>query len=215
MSPSEKSPAVVKALDDILAGRRPEVSSFDEELAAALERIADKLEYLSREIADLSPSDEVTSLVKEEVFNNVLWREFNRALRYGKPMSMALVEIDGFDELRAEQGTAAAMDLLQHIASIVLQMIRETDLAARYGDDRLAVIMPETAKQGALDLGHRLRKSVEEGVGGTQGDSGEVTVSVGISSVPSDRVKTAPDLVEQASAALDRAKQRGRSQVSD
>ncbi len=207
--------ALVKALNDILEGRRPDdLSVFDDEVAAALDRVADRMEYLSREIAEMSPSDEMTSLAKEEVFNNVLWREFNRALRYGKPMSVALVEIDGFEELAGKHGRAAANELMQDAASVLLQMVRETDLAARYGDDRLAVIMPETSAQGAMDFGQRLRKLIGESAAGANLGMGRVTVSVGVATAPTAEVKTAPDLVERAAHALDRAKEGGRNKVA-
>jgi len=205
--PAAGRDVLVTAVDETLEGGRPDVSTLDPEVAAALERVADKLDYLAREIAELSPSDELTSLAKEEVFNNVLWREFNRALRYKAPVSVALIDIDDYERLRSQRGPAAADELVRRVASVILQVVRETDLAARYGEERFAVIMPETGRQGALDFRQRLARAVEEGLAKSNGGSAEITVSIGVASLPAEDIRTAPELVESAAAALERARQ--------
>ena len=154
----------------------------------------------------MSPSDELTSLAKEDVFNNVLWREFNRALRYKGSVSVALVEVGAFDQYKEKHGGEAAEQVVREVASVMLQMVRETDLAARYGRDTFAVIMPETGAQGAGEFAQRLRAAVIDALSKKAGDGAEVKVSVGFASVPSDDIKTAPELVEKAALSLENAK---------
>ena len=197
--------AVADAVDAILDGRTPDTSGLDAGPAQAIARMTDRFKMLSSEIAEMSPSDELTSLAKEEVFNNVLWREFSRAARYKTAMSVALVEIAGFQEFSTRHGRGAAEEITRHVASVILQMIRETDLAARYGENTFAVIMPETGRQGAGEFAQRLDKALRESEFKANGGPVPLGVLVGVASVPSDDVKTAPDLVERAASALSSA----------
>jgi diguanylate cyclase (GGDEF)-like protein len=203
--------AVASAIDSILEGETPDVSTLDPRLASALNDVAGRMESLNVELAEMSPSDELTSLAKEGVFNNVLWREFNRAQRYNEPMSLVMLEVERIEEIAGERGQKEKDAILKRVASVILQMVRETDLAARDGEDRFAVIMPQTAEKGALEFSQRLSKSIEEGGAGADGGEAAVTVAMGAASIPGEGVKTAPDLVTKASAALGRARSAGRT----
>jgi diguanylate cyclase (GGDEF)-like protein len=193
--------SIIGAMDQAVDGAKPDLSRLSPSAGAAVTRVADRLDAFTREIAELSPSDELTSLAKEEVFNNVLWREFNRALRYKGDLSLVLIEIEGLDEFRAARGQHAAGELARHVASVVLQTVRESDLAARYGET-FAVIMPETGQQGAADFSQRVRGAASEGDFKVNGDPVTVTLAIGAASVPNAEIKTAPNLVEKAAAAL-------------
>ncbi len=200
---------IVAILKEILDGRRPDMGGVDATLRGSLEEVADRLEGLAGELSELSPSDELTSLAKETVFNNVLWREFNRAQRYKEPLSLVLLEVDDFPRIEKSAGRETADKVLREVAGIVLQVIRETDLAARYGDDRFAVVMPQTALEGATGFIQRLRRAVEEEGISADGIAGSACISAGAATVPADGVNTAPDLVARASAALEAAKAAG------
>lgn len=193
---------VAKHLESVLDGGRPDPESMDEKVRGPLLALADKLENLSSDLVELSPSDELTSLAKEAVFNNVLWREFNRAQRYGEPMSVVLLETVDLRETVEKQGADEGDRLLKRVASVILQMVRESDLAARYGEDRFAIIMPQTGAQGALEFAHRFRKAMESGAADGDGQGGAPVVALGAASVPNEEIKTAPDLVARASRAL-------------
>lgn len=199
---AEADAATIKAIDRVLEGDAFDAASLPEDMAEAIQRVKDQMDLLNSEISDMSPSDAVTSLAKEEVFNNVLWREFSRATRYKTSMSLALVEIEGFGDIAARKGREAAEELTRHVASVILQMVRETDLAARYGEDTFAVIMPETGQQGAQEFAQRLSRAVRDTEFRVNGGGTKVEVLVGVASVPSESVKTAPELVEQAATAL-------------
>ncbi len=190
---------LAKLLDDMVDGQPVDPADLPEELAEPLRRLSARLEVLNDELDDLSPRDRLTSLAKEDVFNNVLWREFNRSQRYGEPMSVALLEIRDFDQIRRE-GEERADEVLKSVASVVLRMVRETDLAARYGDERLAVIMPGTAYEGAREFAQRFHRELEESAPGAP--SAGLSVAIGVASLPEEGTKTAPELVKKAAAAL-------------
>ena len=197
---------VVKLISAALEGQAPDLTGLPGPLAAAITEVAERIEALTSEVSDLSPRDELTSLAKESVFNNVLWREFNRAERYKEPLSLVLLEVDDFEKFAGDRGRAEADKLLRQVASVILQVIRETDLAARYGDDRFVVVMPQTGLEGAREFIGRLRKAIEAGDGDMNGGSARPRVSAGAASVPGEGVRTAPDLVSRAATALDLAK---------
>jgi len=204
----DKAQGAANAIDKALDGEEPDTSGLDPMVAEAVKRVAGRVDGLLREIVELSPSDELTSLAKEEVFNNVLWREFTRATRYGKPLSVALVEIEVFEGADRQHGSQAGREVTRHVASVILQMVRETDLAAKYGEDRFAVIMPETGQEGAMEFAGRLSRAVREGEFKADGGTVNLGVTVGVASVPSQDIKTAPDLVKKAAAALSNTKER-------
>ena len=192
---------IAAALQNMVDSQPVDSEKLPEELAEPLSRLSARLDVLSDELDELSPRDQLTSLAKEEVFNNVLWREFNRSERYGEPMSVALLAIQNFDGIKSGAGEDAADNILKEVASVVLRMVRETDLAARYGDDRLAVIMPGTGRKGASDFAQRFQKELEESDLVVTGMP-RVKVAVGVASLPEEGTKTAPELVKKAAADL-------------
>lgn len=207
---SGKGPAdsdqAAKLITAVLDGEKPDLSGLDPALKEALADVSERIEGLSMEITELSPSDDLTSLAKENVFNNVLWREYNRSDRYKEPMSVVLAEVDQYERIVEKHGAGEGDRLLKHVASILLQIVRETDLAARYGQERFAIIMPQTAEKGALEFAERLRKAVEEGRLDINGGSTAISVAIGVASVPGEGIRTAPDLVDKAAKALNDAK---------
>lgn len=206
---SQSKAAVPGGLEDLIqriargGGEAVDLSSVPSELAGSLDEVSSRMRQMAEEIDELSPRDELTSLAKEGVFNNVLWREFNRAQRYSEPLSLALVRVGGLGDLRAGDGPQAADDVLKNIASLVLQMVRDTDLAARYGSDHLAIIMPGTDAKGAGEFCARFRRLLGESPIEPPGASQRVEVALGVASMPEEGIKMAPQIVERAAAALE------------
>ena len=198
----EVSPEVIEAVKEIAGEGMADLSGLAPEIREPLSAVMDRMDILAAEVAEISPRDSLTSLAKEDVFNNVLWREFSRAERYGEPMSVALMEVGGLSALRKEKGDDEADRTLKNAASIVLQMIRETDLASRYGDDRIAIVMPATDSKGGGEFVQRLLKAVADAGHGEDGLSPDVSVAAGAATVPEEGVETAPDLVQRASKSL-------------
>lgn len=192
---------MARILRNMVESQPADLAGLPPELAEPLSRLSARLEVLNDELDELSPRDQLTSLAKEDVFNNVLWREFNRSERYNEPMSVALLSVEDFDNIRETRGAAAANELIREVASLVLRMVRETDLAARYGDDRLAVIMPGTGSEGAREFAERFKKELDESDLSATGVAAP-KVTVGVASLPEEGTKTAPELVKKAAAAL-------------
>jgi diguanylate cyclase (GGDEF)-like protein len=120
------------------------------------------------------------------------------------------LDIDRFKEYNDTFGHLAGDAVLRSVGSILARKVRATDFAARYGGEELAVILPDTDSNGALELAERLRKAVES----APWTDRSITVSVGVASL-GDRVESAKDLLDAADRALYRSKERGRNLVTN
>jgi diguanylate cyclase (GGDEF)-like protein len=162
---------------------------------------------------NLATIDGLTGLVVHRHFQAKMEEEFRRAKRYGKHLSYLMTDIDHFKKFNDTWGHQIGDMVLREVAKCVRASVRDTDVAARYGGEEFAVILPETELEGALQFAERLRQKVEEArFAGPKGDL-KVTVSVGVSSIPTHQVETALEMIKLADDALYIAKDNGRNRV--
>jgi diguanylate cyclase (GGDEF)-like protein len=102
--------------------------------------------------------------------------------------------------------------VLKHVAETLLDGIRGVDLCARYGGEELAVLLPRTGLQGAVELAERLRAMVESRPLALSGRNIRVTASFGVASFPTPAPNPTA-LLSSADSALYRAKEAGRNRV--
>ena len=152
---------------------------------------------LIRDLRELSMTDELTGLPNRRRWDDELSRELGRARRYGKCMSLAMLDLDGFKDYNDSHGHPAGDALLRAVAGAWAGPVRTTDLLARLGGDEFAVILPDCAPAEALDVIGRLRDSTPA----------PVTCCAGI--VVSDGSDEAEGLLARADSALYRAKRSG------
>jgi diguanylate cyclase (GGDEF)-like protein len=181
-----------------------------EETERRLRREQEMLAQANRQLAELAASDALTGLRNRGAFEERLEEEVERARRHGRPLSLLLLDIDRFKEYNDTFGHLAGDAVLRSVGSILARKVRATDFAARYGGEELAVILPDTDSNGALELAERLRKAVES----APWTDRSITVSVGVASL-GDRVESAKDLLDAADRALYRSKERGRNLVTN
>jgi len=154
--------------------------------------------------------DPLTGLANHGHFWSTLTREWKRAERYGRGLSVAMVDIDHFKRFNDSRGHLAGDEVLIAVARSLEEGARTTDRVARYGGDEFAVILPETARQGAAAFGDKVRESISRQGHGSNRDM--ITVSVGLASYPGSA--TSPEeLVRAADMDLYRAKAEGRNRV--
>lgn len=161
----------------------------------------------------LSITDGLTKLHNHRFFQDELARAFEESQRYGRPLSLAMMDIDFFKKINDTYGHAVGDDVLKRSADLYKHSVRSTDLVARYGGEEFAVMMPETELQDAITLAEKLRHLVEETPLETQAGPVSATISVGVASVPLSRVHSPKDLIVAADRALYRAKKSGRNRV--
>lgn len=161
----------------------------------------------------LSITDGLTKLHNHRYFQDELARAFEESQRYGRPLSLAMIDIDFFKKVNDTYGHAAGDDVLKAAAALYRSSVRSTDLVARYGGEEFAVMMPETELADGITFAEKIRQMVEETTFDTQAGPLQATVSIGVASVPRSRIHSAKELIVAADKALYRAKRGGRNQV--
>jgi len=155
--------------------------------------------------------DRLTLLYNRRYFDDALSREAERARRYNQPLCLLLLDIDFFKKVNDVHGHPKGDQVLTEIASIISDNIRMIDIAARYGGEEVAVILPETELDNALTAAEKLREAVESNSPLRTGL--EITVSIGVSAfIPGDNAQK--ELIARTDAALYQAKDKGRNRVA-
>jgi two-component system, cell cycle response regulator len=160
----------------------------------------------------LASVDSLTGLNNRGIFNLEIQREFERARRYGRELTLVMFDIDNFKKFNDTYGHKVGDDVLRHVGKITLQNCRSNDIATRYGGEEFAVILPETPMERALIQAERLRKSILAYPMPTGETAISVTVSVGLAMLEPEMTDPL-ELIDSADRALYRAKESGRNQV--
>ncbi len=167
----------------------------------------------NRKLEMLAITDGLTGLYNHRYLQDELVRAFDESLRYQRPLSLAIVDIDFFKKVNDTYGHAVGDEVLKDVSRLFGESIRTSDLAARYGGEEFAVIMPETDIDEAGAFAEKIRSLIEGTMFHTQGGDVKVTVSIGLGTVPHSRIHTPKELIVAADKALYRAKRGGRNQV--
>jgi diguanylate cyclase (GGDEF)-like protein len=161
--------------------------------------------------------ESLTGLFRREAILEQLERELERAVRYGRPLSLAMADLDFFKGINDRFGHLAGDTLLKEIAHIAAQGIRSTDLIGRYGGEEFIIVLPETEMTGAVRVAEKIRDLVERtAVPMDDGSCAGVTISIGLAELPhrpGEERMTARDLIAAADRSLYRAKHEGRNRV--
>jgi len=161
----------------------------------------------------LSITDGLTKLHNHRYFQDELARAFEESQRYQRPLSLAMIDIDFFKKINDTYGHAVGDDVLKRTAALYRESVRSTDLVARYGGEEFAVMMPETELVDGITFAEKIRTLIESTPLETQAGPVNVTVSIGVASVPQSRIHSAKELIIAADKALYRAKRNGRNQI--
>jgi diguanylate cyclase (GGDEF)-like protein len=163
----------------------------------------------NRRLEEMSLTDDMTGLRNRRAFDRELQARFDTARRYGRPLSIAMVDVDYFKSINDTLGHSAGDAVLRWIGSVLTRATRRTDFAARIGGEEFAVILPETGLFEALQFGEKLRANVASAP--IEGNA--TTISVGVATMPLSQFETAEEFLFAADAALYRAKEGGRNRV--
>ena len=162
-------------------------------------------------INELSITDELTGLYNRRKMDEVLESEFNKAKRYGSSLSVMILDIDHFKQVNDFYGHKVGDIILSHIGYILRRNIRNIDIATRYGGEEFVVILPQTDFNGAV-LSAKKLKNLIRSQRFTQ-VTGEVTISIGIATMPDERINSIDDILKIADDFLYEAKNSGRNRI--
>jgi diguanylate cyclase (GGDEF)-like protein len=184
-----------------------EINSFATRLDAAYK----ELESTNARLKETSFKDEVTGLYNRRFFSLRLEEELSRYRRFNHPVSVVLLDLDGFKSVNDSLGHAVGDDTLRDVAQILMKHSRGINVVSRYGGDEFAVLLVETSKAGARLYADRIREVVAK----YPFSHGKIlTASFGVASLPDDEAATAEDLFRSADDALYAAKRAGKNQVA-
>ncbi|MBU1052690.1 MAG: sensor domain-containing diguanylate cyclase [Proteobacteria bacterium] len=107
----------------------------------------------------LSIVDDLTGLFNKRCLDTQLEGEISRALRYGRPLSLLLMDIDNFKTVNDTYGHSQGDKVLAGLAQVLRSCIRDSDLAFRYGGEEFVVILPETSVENSTKVAERIRQS--------------------------------------------------------
>jgi diguanylate cyclase (GGDEF)-like protein len=182
------------------------------ELAAAFNDMAARTAAQKAVLAEVAISDPLTGLHNRRAFQARLAEEVERANRTGVPFALLLLDLDCFKALNDTLGHPAGDAVLRAVAEVLRRELRAVDLPARVGGEEFAVLLPQTAGQGALDAAERLRAAIAAQPIAHQDAALAVTTSVGVAWYP-EQAAGDQDLVQAADRALYAAKRAGRDRV--
>lgn len=183
----------------------------NERVMALNRRLEDKVAERTRQLEELTLTDDTTGLYNQRFLYRRLQEECSRASRYGRHLSVVMLDIDDFKGVNDTHDHIFGSRVLKRIGDILRACVRTSDAIVRYGGDEFTLILPETPPDAARTVCGRVREMIEAADVGDEHDSYRVTVSIGLASL--EVGGTAEALLRAADHASYEAKARGKNQV--
>lgn len=152
-------------------------------------------------------TDPLTGLFNRRYFDERLHQEFGRSSRYRRVFSVLILDIDGFKQANDLRGHPFGDEMLLQACEVFRQVLRDEDTVYRYGGDEFAMILPETTKEGAIEVAGRLRETFARSCGGRESRI-KLSLSIGIASHPEDG-NDEKTLINMADRRMYRSKESG------
>lgn len=177
-------------------------------------RMEGELQSYHDNLLEVATHDGLTGLYNRKSFDSILASEISRAQRYGRPLSLLLLDVDNFKEVNDTYGHPAGDQVLEELAFDLSRNLRQHDHAARYGGDEFAIILSETSLSNALHLAERIRRSIERHNYIIREETVcKVSLSIGVASCSKRQPCSQESLLHNADQALYLAKYAGRNCV--
>ena len=180
---------------------------------AALQQEIEERKKAETQLRDLATSDPLTGLFNRRQFFALADRELVRSRFMGYSLAVILMDLDSFKQINDTHGHLVGDKVLMAVAHNIGAIIRETDLACRYGGDEFILLLPETELLAAKKVADRLRRSIIVHTVPTERGPISVKASLGVVGVTGKIETTLEDLLSRADQALYKANENRRNRV--
>jgi len=208
----------VQALQEGAVGYLPKGSLSKEKLVEAIDAALEKWRLMQQsranqdELERLANFDSLTGLHNRRAILHRLDEHIKQVRRYEGELSLIMLDIDYFKKVNDQYGHLIGDEVLENVAVLMQQNVRNTDSVGRYGGEEFIIVLSETDLSSALIVAERLRNAIEAAeMRDSEGNMFGITVSQGVSSYKPGEDKQS--LISRADDALYRAKQNGRNRV--
>ncbi|HYD52568.1 MAG TPA: sensor domain-containing diguanylate cyclase, partial [Gemmatimonadaceae bacterium] len=166
----------------------------------------------NQEVSRRANTDPLTGVANRRYFDEAFKRVLSETDRFGGSGSLVLVDIDHFKRVNDTYGHDAGDAVLRSVARTLAEGVRTVDVCARIGGEELALLLPQTSREGAFELADRLRRAIEGRVVQYGSEEIRVTASFGVASYP-ECSRSREGMFPAADKALYEAKHDGRNRV--
>ncbi|MDO9499932.1 GGDEF domain-containing protein [Falsiroseomonas sp.] len=189
-----------------------QVAVTQEELKLQVQQATDELRLQKLEAERTARTDGLTGLLRRRAFIDLADAEIQRSLRYQDPLSFIMFDVDHFKAINDTHGHACGDAALVHLANLLRDQMRDSDLPCRWGGEEFVVLLPRTSADVARHAAERIRCHFEANPVCWEARSLRVTASFGVAAFDA-RDLSLSSMVARADAALYRAKRSGRNRV--
>ena len=199
-----------RSRDTLQNNSQNQIQDLEEQLKAARQETENLRDNLHKQ-RQRAMTDALTHLPNRESYDERLKLEYQRWQRYDTPLSLVMADLDHFKKINDNNGHTCGDYVLQEVANILKEQLRETDFVARYGGEEFVILLPETNVKEAVIAMNKLRSVIQQHPFVFEKREFAITMSFGVATFEN---KDDYNLVfNRADTALYRAKSRGRNQV--
>jgi diguanylate cyclase (GGDEF)-like protein len=206
--------AVVRVADRLAQGELgATILRPGHDVIGRLERSVNAVSAKLTDTHNAATTDLLTQVSNRGTILSTLFTEVDRAVRHGRPLSVAFVDLDHFKVINDTHGHQVGDIVLRGVAALFQRSLRQSDVVGRYGGEEFMVVLPETGPEAAAEVAEKLRLLVlRQRFAAPDGQQLSVTISIGIAG-GQGRSLRAESLVRDADQAMYSAKSLGRNQT--
>jgi len=179
-------------------------------ISSNMQRTLSLLNDRTQQLASLAHTDPLTQIANRRFLIEILEREFARARRYNRPLSLIYLDLDGFKQINDLHGHMFGDDLLRGVSVSMKAVLRAADLLARIGGDEFAVLLPETDIEGSNHVAGKLGRALASYCAQLEGTIPALTFCSGVSTLHAED-ESIDDLLSRADQAMYLAKATGKA----
>ncbi|MGM0441335.1 MAG: GGDEF domain-containing protein [Elusimicrobiota bacterium] len=201
-----------KAAKTLYSMEKQAARKLKKDVENQIEKETGKMKDAVKEAEKKAITDDLTQAYNRRYFMPRLQTEFGIARRAGDNLSLVILDIDDFKKINDTYGHPAGDNVLAEISGAIKKHLRKSDLLIRYGGEEFVILLPRTTKDKAVKTAERIRNVVEDIPFYWEGDSFNITVSLGVATFPEDADKS-KDLLNIADKRLLEAKETGKNKT--